>query len=236
MELVVIFHPRVSIFLQPVGSSTIPEAQNPHLFCLPGQTPAEARATGFAMDRFRRLGIFLVQVLKNCLHPPLLLLLQVSQHRWCLARTSEASPKPEMEADTYLGGGGRKSVLGLKARRHQGNQSMVAAVCSGPWEGSSSAGCGLLTSSPGWSGAWFSVPVSQHVSGVFQHNPLASGCGQKSCFRNPGAQTRDKQGETCFSSQKQTKLLCSPSSLESQVGWTFAAEAAALGSPGGSTV
>lgn len=117
-------------------------------------------------------------------------------------------PKPEMEADTSLGGGDRKSVSGLEARRRQGNQ------CSGDHRVLQWSQTVLLQLSvvlqAAQAGARLSVPVSQHSSLVFQDRPLASGCWQESCFRNPGAQARDKQGETGFSSQKTNKTSLQP--------------------------
>lgn len=91
-----------------MGSTTVSGARNPSIcsVSLPGQTPGKERAPECGCERISGSGTFLGQVLKNCPSAPILLLLQVSQHRWSLG----SFPKPEMEAGTYLRGGGRKPV------------------------------------------------------------------------------------------------------------------------------
>lgn len=152
------------------------------------------------MARSRRLGIFLVRVLKNwppfsppC--PP-----AGGPAQMVLGGNLRSFPKPEMEADTYLGGRWEEVSLGA------GSQALPRKPVSRwpPW--AQGPGMVLLqlgvVSLQAAQAAWFPTPISQHSFSVFQDSPLASGCWQKSCSRHPGAQTRDKQGETGFSSQK----------------------------------
>lgn len=168
------------------------------------------------MDRFRRLGIFLVRVLKNC--PPFSPLPPAGEPaQMVLGRNLRSFPKPEMEADTYLGGGGRKLVLGLEARRCQGNLS--------------SGGHTVLRALGWFVSIWVWSPCKQprlEYGFPFQFPSIPSWCfrtahWQVGVARNPASDTRGLKPGTSkeklvFPAEKQTKLLCGPLSLKSRVG------------------
>lgn len=90
---------------------------------------------------------------------------------------------------------------------------VVAIVCSGPYCNSSSAGCGLSQCSLGWS--MVSLPHFPKLFLGVSGQPVGKGWLQKSCFRNSGIQTKDRQGETCFSSQIQTSKQTNRTSMQS---------------------
>lgn len=103
------------------------------------------------MDRLRGLGIFSLGASKDWPRSPLFPFLQVSRHRWFLAGTSESSPSQRgRQTRTWEEVGGSQS-WGRKPDVVRETSLVVATMCSGPRGGSSSAGCGLLSSSPGWS-------------------------------------------------------------------------------------
>lgn len=224
MELAVIFHPRVSFFFFFFFNCQLEAPPFQKLRTLASVlSPFQGRhlarlepATGCAMDRFRRLGIFLVPVLKNwppfsppC--PP-----AGGPAQMVLGGNLRSFPKPEMEADTYLGGGGRKSVLGWKPGIAKETGLVMATMGSGSWDGSSSAWCGLLASGPGCMVSHSHFPalllsVSGQPIGKWV---LAEILLQTTRGSNQGQARRN----WFFQPKKQTKLLCGPFSLESRAG------------------
>lgn len=201
MELVVIFHPRVSIFLEPIGSTTTAGGQVPSI-CLspsPGRCQARREPQDGTVDGFRADGHFQLP-LWSFLH-----LLQVSQHRWSAMGPWAASPSQRWRQVPTWEEVGESQSRRLEARHCHGNRPCGGChVIRALW---------WLVLGQVWSPvsvaqaqAWLPFPVSQGI-------PLTSGWWQKSYFRNPGTPTRDKQGGTCLPSQNKQTNKTSAQSL-----------------------
>ena len=207
MEPVVIFHPRVSIFSEPVRSPTFQELGTLASVLSPslGRCLARTEPWEVAVDGFRGLGVFLVPALEKvpCAPPSS----PAGEPAQMVPGGDLGSfLKPEMGAGAYLGGGGRKPVLGLEARCYHRNQS-TGGLCSARW--------GLFSRQTLLEPGFPSQFPSTHSWWL-----RASGWWQKSCFRNSGFKPgTDEEKSVLPAKTKQTNPLCGPFSLKSQVSW-----------------
>lgn len=161
------------------------------------------------------------QVLKNCPSAPLLLLLQVSQHRWSLAGTSASPPSQRWRQElTWEEVGGSRS-WGWKPDIAMQMGLVVANVCSGPYCSSSSAGCGLLSTQPGLEHG-FPSPLPKTLSWCFRAARWQGGdCGNP-VSESQGYKPKAGKEKPVFPAKwkqinKPTEPLRSPFPLKSQV-------------------